>query len=279
MEHTQPFCGEIFWMLGVMVGREILGYKGLSEYLHSEWLYFLNFRLYRPNLCSILVKFGRPYRASYAGRCLVKTSKRTTVLVRTDGTTYTLCFVRTHDIFKLKCTAWAVRISTYVLFVPPQLSWQPNPFTLWRHFLRMASLLLRRVALLWDVISEADERALVLFGLASLVPFITKLWNQYCIWLLACYRHVLLSTNRPGTYESARSEYCASLQGLQSSQRLAVWAALVIFCFENNTIQNNTTIATGNVVKLTRKINPSVWSDGHCPHAARSHSFVYISTS
>jgi len=26
-------------------------------------------------------------------------------------------------------------------------------------------------------------------------------------------------------------------------------------------------------------INPSAWSDGHCPHAARSHSFVYISTS
>ena len=23
----------------------------------------------------------------------------------------------------------------------------------------------------------------------------------------------------------------------------------------------------------------SAWSDGHCPHAARSHSFVYISTS
>ena len=25
--------------------------------------------------------------------------------------------------------------------------------------------------------------------------------------------------------------------------------------------------------------NPSAWSDGHCPHAARSHSFVFISTS
>jgi len=28
-----------------------------------------------------------------------------------------------------------------------------------------------------------------------------------------------------------------------------------------------------------RSINPSAWSDGHCPHAARSHSFVYISAS
>jgi hypothetical protein len=26
-------------------------------------------------------------------------------------------------------------------------------------------------------------------------------------------------------------------------------------------------------------VNPSAWSDGHCPHAARSHSFVYVSTS
>ena len=26
-------------------------------------------------------------------------------------------------------------------------------------------------------------------------------------------------------------------------------------------------------------VNPSAWCDGHCPHAARSHSFVYISTS
>ena len=25
--------------------------------------------------------------------------------------------------------------------------------------------------------------------------------------------------------------------------------------------------------------DPSAWSDGHCPLAARSHSFVYISTS
>jgi hypothetical protein len=28
-----------------------------------------------------------------------------------------------------------------------------------------------------------------------------------------------------------------------------------------------------------KPFNPSAWSDGHCPHAARSHSFVYISTS
>ena len=33
------------------------------------------------------------------------------------------------------------------------------------------------------------------------------------------------------------------------------------------------------IIKVQRLINPSAWSDGHCPHAARSHSFVYISTS
>jgi len=31
--------------------------------------------------------------------------------------------------------------------------------------------------------------------------------------------------------------------------------------------------------KITIAFNPSAWSDGHCAHAARSHSFVYISTS
>jgi len=30
---------------------------------------------------------------------------------------------------------------------------------------------------------------------------------------------------------------------------------------------------------LRSPLNPSAWSDGHCPHAVRSHSFVYISTS
>jgi len=33
----------------------------------------------------------------------------------------------------------------------------------------------------------------------------------------------------------------------------------------------------GITLKNQNSINPSAWSDGHCPHAARS--FVYISTS
>ena len=40
-------------------------------------------------------------------------------------------------------------------------------------------------------------------------------------------------------------------------------------------------VVSAVAVAVTRyhSINPSAWSDGHCPHAARSHSFVYISTS
>ena len=34
-----------------------------------------------------------------------------------------------------------------------------------------------------------------------------------------------------------------------------------------------------NTFGLCSSLNPSAWSDGHCPHAACSHSFVYISTS
>ena len=34
-----------------------------------------------------------------------------------------------------------------------------------------------------------------------------------------------------------------------------------------------------HVMSSALPFNHSAWSDGHCPHAARSHSFVYISTS
>ena len=48
------------------------------------------------------------------------------------------------------------------------------------------------------------------------------------------------------------------------------------FC-RGNYNGNDTLCEAGNV--SVTYINPSAWSDGHCPHAARSHSFVYISTS
>ena len=42
---------------------------------------------------------------------------------------------------------------------------------------------------------------------------------------------------------------------------------------------NDVEFKLAKFLQLICTINPSAWSDGHCPHAARSHSFVYISTS
>jgi hypothetical protein len=60
------------------------------------------------------------------GRCLVKFSEGPTVIVGTHDTTFTLCSGRPHRFFIFKCTARILRRSTYVLFTPPQLSWQLN---------------------------------------------------------------------------------------------------------------------------------------------------------
>jgi hypothetical protein len=58
------------------------------------------------------------------------------------GTPFTLCSVRPHGLFKFKFTAWAVRSSTYVLFTPLRIFWEPTPsFMHRRHFVRFASLL------------------------------------------------------------------------------------------------------------------------------------------
>ena len=62
-------------------------------------------------------------------------------------TTFTLCSVRPHNISTFKYTAQAVPSSTYVLSIPLQLFWEPNPpFTHRRHFVHFTSLLSRRVA-------------------------------------------------------------------------------------------------------------------------------------
>jgi len=55
--------------------------------------------------------------------------------------------VRPHNVFKFKFTAIAVRSSTYLLFTPLRIFWEPAPsFTNRRHFVRFVSLLSRRVA-------------------------------------------------------------------------------------------------------------------------------------
>ena len=81
------------------------------------------------------------------GCCLVKFSTGSTVMLGTDDTTFTLCSVRPHDFYKLNCITWLLRRCTYVLFTPPQLSWQPNPFVMLRRFVRKAPLLLFRFQL------------------------------------------------------------------------------------------------------------------------------------
>ena len=88
----------------------------------------------------VLAKFGRPYKASPQGG-LMKFCEGPTELVGTDDTTFTVCSVRPHDIFKFKCTAW----SGYVILIPTELSWRPTAIMLFRHCLRIASLVLLRV--------------------------------------------------------------------------------------------------------------------------------------
>jgi hypothetical protein len=62
-------------------------------------------------------------------------------------TTFTLFPMRPHDIFKFKCTAWAIRSSSYVPFIPLRQFWEPTPsFAHRRHIVRFASLLSLRSA-------------------------------------------------------------------------------------------------------------------------------------
>ena len=51
------------------------------------------------------------------------------------------------------------------------------------------------------------------------------------------------------------------------------------YCYEWSCDYRHTAYCVCKIELPIPIINPSAWSDGHCPHAARSHSFVYISTS
>jgi len=59
------------------------------------------------------------------GSFLVKLSERPTVIASTHDNTFTLFSEKPNHFFKLKCTAWIMRRSTYVISTPPQISWQP----------------------------------------------------------------------------------------------------------------------------------------------------------
>ena len=117
--------------------------KGFTNIYITQDLILLISDCIHVYLFSVLMKFVR----RGTGRCLVKFTEGPTEIVGTDDTTFTLCSVRAHDFFKLKCTTWLLRRCTYVLFTPPQLSWQPNPFVMLRCFVRKVPLLLSRVQL------------------------------------------------------------------------------------------------------------------------------------
>jgi hypothetical protein len=120
-----------------------MGFKTI--YITWNFKLLVSFCL-RAHLFSVIVKFSWPHRASKR-RCLIKFSEGPTVTLDTDDTTFTLFSVIPHHFFKFKCTAWLLCRSTYVLFTPPQLSWQPNPFVILCCFVRKASLLLFRFAI------------------------------------------------------------------------------------------------------------------------------------
>ena len=132
-----------------------------------------------------IFRFGEIRKVQYgfpSGRCLVKISERSTVFVGTDDTTFTVCSMRPHCSFQYKWSTWLVRSSTYVLFIQPQLSWQPNPSVMWHCFVRMASLLLRLVPLCCyeNLFPKRMEGPRVSFRggkLAATEPFVACPWN------------------------------------------------------------------------------------------------------
>jgi hypothetical protein len=105
-----------------------------------------------PYVISELVKLVRPYIHISTERCLVKFSGRPTVPEGTDNTKFTHCSGCLHDFLKFECCALLLRGSTYVLLIPPQLSWQPNPIGMCALFCpqRVVFVASRPRALLWE---------------------------------------------------------------------------------------------------------------------------------
>ena len=96
------------------------------------------------------------------------------------------------------------------------------------------------------------------------------------------------------TYDTVRREQASWIQSeySMSAHTVADWGMLcretMLVFLEGSSVKiggPNRTVEIDESKFGRRKyhrgypVNPSAWSDGHCPHAARSHSFVYISTS
>ena len=88
---------------------------------------------------SVLVKFGRSCNALHK-ELYGEIRQVNSLLVGTNDTTWLLCSLEPHDGFRRKFTTWAVRSTTYVVFIRLELSRQLTSFTHRRHLVRIASL-------------------------------------------------------------------------------------------------------------------------------------------
>ena len=62
------------------------------------------------------------------GRCLEKLDAVISIRLGTDDNTQLLWSLKPHDILNFKFTAWKIRYSSYDLFLPLHIFWQPIPF-------------------------------------------------------------------------------------------------------------------------------------------------------
>jgi len=62
------------------------------------------------------------------GRCLEKLDSVISIQLGTDDTTQLLWSLKPNDILNYKCTAWKIYYSSYDLFIPLHIFWQPISF-------------------------------------------------------------------------------------------------------------------------------------------------------
>ena len=62
------------------------------------------------------------------GRCLEKLDAVISILLGTDDNTQLLWSLKPNDILNYKCTAWKIYYSSYDLFIPLHIFWQPISF-------------------------------------------------------------------------------------------------------------------------------------------------------
>ena len=125
------------------------------------------------------------------------------------------------------------------------------------------------------------------YALASCLSVSVYLWVHWCV---VCYYNVFW------TCSSDVCKRCHVFVTVCTGVLVRFrWSRVVSQCRTSIILMHITFIYNSNFEKveefkylgktltkqnyIPEEINPSAWSDGHCPHAARSHSFVYISTS